>query len=263
MSNARAVLLGWGNSTEAQLLAYERLYGMLGLPATSAIPDTRAGLIRPDGFSRSLEPLARDLAAEGGARELLVHLFSDNGFVGWAALLDILSQTSGGRRAIEAVRGVVSDSSPGLWNVRGPRDFARRFALGMTPLVARRLDRDPTKPIPIVTPMLSVAFLGYQVVFRGSVKRMLGAAARVAALQPRCPHLYLYGEDDALVPPGDVRAWIAAQKGRGIDVEAHAFPGAKHVALFPCDPRRYRERIGAFVARVVRGSGPERTEAPA
>ena len=31
-----------------------------------------------------------------------------------------------------AIRGVVYDSSPGLWNVRGPFDFARRSSLYLT-----------------------------------------------------------------------------------------------------------------------------------
>lgn len=251
MAEARAVLLGWGHSTPAQLVAYERLHASLGLEPRSAIPDTRAGLLHEGGFARPLEPLARELAAEGGARPIVVHLFSDNGFIGWAALLAKLAATEGGRRARDAVVGVISDSSPGLWAVRGPLDFARRFALGMTPLVARRLDRDPAEPMTLVTPLLGAAFLAYQVVFRRAVRGMLSAADHIAAQQPRAPHLYLYGGADTLVPPGDVRAWIAEQRGRGIDVTAHAFDRARHVALYTSDPRRYRATIAAFVARAL------------
>src|SRR4051812_40547100 len=134
---ARVVLLGWGNATRSQLSVYERLYRLLGLEPSTVIPNTLEGLGRPDAYARSLAPLARELAAEAGARPIVVHLFSDNGFVGWAALLDALDATEDGRRARDAMRGVISDSSPGLWAVTGPLDFARRFSLGMTPAVSR------------------------------------------------------------------------------------------------------------------------------
>ncbi len=235
----------------SQLLAYERLYKLLGLEASSVIPNTLEGLGRADAYARSLAPLAAELAAEAGARPLLVHLFSDNGFIGWAALLDALDGTEDGRRARAAIRGVVMDSSPGLWAVRGPIDFARRFALGMTPAVSRMAKMGARERLPLVTSLLAFGFLGYQLVFRGSVRTMLSAGRRVEAKQPACPHLFLFGEQDVLVPPRDVRAWIARQRAAGMDVDEQAFPTARHVALFPNDPRRYRAALTAFTARVL------------
>jgi pimeloyl-ACP methyl ester carboxylesterase len=248
---ARALLLGWGNAMPSQLVAYERLYKILGLEPRSVIPNTLEGLGRSNAYARSLAPLAADLAAEAGARPLLVHLFSDNGFIGWAALLDALDATEDGRRARSAIRGVIFDSSPGLWAVRGPLDFARRFALGMTPAVSRMARLGARERLPLVTSLLGVGFLGYQLVFRGSVRTMLSAGKRVEAKQPTCPHLFLFGEEDVLVPPRDVRAWIARQRAAGIDAEEHAFPTGRHVALFPKDPRRYRAALTDFIKRVL------------
>jgi pimeloyl-ACP methyl ester carboxylesterase len=249
MPEARAVLLGWGNAARSQLVAYERLYGALGLEATSVIPDAGRGLVRADAHARALGPLARDL--EDDPRGAIVHLFSDNGFLGWASLLAALAATEGGRRARDRIRGVVYDSAPGLWNAEGRVDFARRFALGMTPAVARRLRLGPRERVPIVTPLLGAAFLGYQLAFPSIVRSMRESGERVAREQPRCPHLFLFGEDDALVPPRDVRAWIAAERSAGLDVDDVAFPGARHVGLYPKDPRRYREAIAAFLRRVL------------
>lgn len=247
---ARSVLLGWGNSKPSQLEVYERLHTALQLDPTSVIPNTVEGLARPGAYARSLGPLAAALAAEAGKRPIVVHLFSDNGFIGWAALLDALDATSGGRAARAAMRGVIFDSSPGLWAVRGRVDFARRFALAMTPAVARVANLGARERLPLVTPLLTGAFLAYQTVFRRSVGVMLSASKRVTAKQPRCPHLFLYGEHDVLVPPRDIRAWIARQRDAQIDVEAHAFD-ARHVALFPKDPKRYRATIKAFLQRVL------------
>lgn len=246
----RVLLVGWGNSTPAQLNAYERIYSPLGVAPRSVIPDTSSGLRDPNAYARALAPIADVLAAEGADRPLLVHLFSDNGFVGWAAFLEALASSPEGARVKKAIRGVVYDSSPGLWNVRGPVDFARRFALGMTPALSRRVGLGARERLPVVTKLLGAAFLGYQVAFPRAVAAMRSAGERVARLQPSCPHLFLYGGSDVLVPPDDVRAWIARERTAGIDVEDIEIPHGKHVALYPAEPRLYREALKAFVAKV-------------
>ncbi len=248
---ARALLLGWGNATPSQLVVYGKVYRAMGLEPSTIIPSTPRGITRADAYARELAPVAAELEAEAGARPILVQLFSDNGFIAWAALLDALDRTEGGRRARAAIRGVVLDSSPGLWAVRGPLDFARRFALGMTPAVAKRVGLGARERLPIVTPLLALGFMGYQAVFRGPVRVILSASKRVAAKQPRCPHLFLYGDQDLLVPPRDIRAWAQRQRDLGIDVEEHVFAGGRHVALFPKDPKRYRSLLTGFAARVL------------
>ncbi|MDB4944317.1 MAG: transrane protein 53 [Labilithrix sp.] len=250
---ARVVLLGWGNAQPSQLAAYARLYRSLGLdapPALSVIANTLEGLLRATAYPQAVVPLARELAAEP-ERPTLVHVFSDNGFVTWAALLETLAATAEGRRAREAIRGVVLDSAPGLWNVKGPSDFAWRFALAMTPALARRMKLGAREERSVLTPALAAAFLAYQLLFPGPVQRMIGSGRRVAEHQPRCPHLFMYGEDDAIVPPGDVRAWTATQEARGLEVVAEPFAGGRHVALFPGDPRRYKAALRTFTTRVL------------
>jgi pimeloyl-ACP methyl ester carboxylesterase len=246
----RVLLVGWGNSTPSQLTAYERIYAPLGLTPRSVIPDTRSGLTDPTTYARSMAPIAEALVAEGADRPLLVHLFSDNGFIGWAALLDAFGQSAEGARVKAAIRGVVYDSSPGLWNVRGRLDFARRFALGMTPALSRRLGFGARERMPVVTRLLGVAFLGYQVAFPRAVAAMRSAGDRVARLQPSCPHLFLYGGQDVLVPPKDVRAWIERQRAAGIEVDEVEIAKGRHVALYPTEPRIYRDALKAFVAKL-------------
>lgn len=234
----RVVLVGWGNATSTQLLAYERLYRSLGHEPRSVIPDTKSGLLDPNVYREALAPIASEI--DRSREPVVVHSFSDNGFVGWAALLERLETT-------EVIKGVVMDSSPGLWNVRGKRDFARRFALGMTPLASRVLGLDVRERIPFVTPMLGALFLGYQLLFPRAVRTMIDAGRRVAERQPKCPHLFLYGGKDVLVRPDDVRAWIALQRERGIPVKEELFEDARHVALYPADPRRYRAVLDEFL----------------
>lgn len=246
----RVLLVGWGNSTPSQLTAYERIYAALGLAPRSAIPDARKGLTDPTAYSRVLAPVAAALVDEGADRPLFVHLFSDNGFIGWAALLEALDESAEGARVKAAIRGVVYDSSPGLWNVRGPFDFARRFALGMTPAVSRRVGLGARERLPVLTTLLAAAFLPYQVVFPRAVVAMRSAGDRVAQRQPTCPHLFVYGGKDILVPAHDVRAWIERQRTVGIDAEAIEIPNGRHVALYPAEPRIYRDALKAFVAKL-------------
>jgi pimeloyl-ACP methyl ester carboxylesterase len=247
----RVLLVGWGNATPTQLTAYERLYAALGLAPRSVIPDTKAALVDPTAYLRALAPVADALAVEGTERGLLVHLFSDNGFIGWAALLEALASSESGARVKASIRGIVYDSSPGLWNVRGPFDFARRFALGMTPVLSRRFGLGARERIPVVTNLLGVAFLGYQVAFPRAVGAMRSAGDRVARLQPACPHLFIYGGEDVLVRPDDVRAWIARERAAGLDVDELEIPRGRHVALYPTEPRLYRDALKSFVGKIT------------
>lgn len=248
-----SLLLGWGNATASQLAAYERLHASLGLAPCAVLPSTSKGLFDPRAYREAIAPLADDLVA-GRTRVDLVHLFSDNGFIAWAALLDRLDRGGeGGARARDAIRGVVYDSSPGLWASTGKRDFARRFAGAMTPLVARALGRDVNEAMPRVGAALEGAFLVYQVVRPSAVRMMMGASEHVARAQPRVPHLFLYARNDALVPVRDVEAWIRLERTRGIPVTARCFGRARHVALYPDDPRRYKRELAAFVEHVRDG----------
>jgi hypothetical protein len=242
----RSLLLGWGNATSSQLAAYERLHRDLGLDATSVLPSTAAGLFRPTAYVRAVEPVADALLA-GTTTIDVVHLFSDNGFIAWAALLERLAAGGeAGARARGRIRGVVYDSSPGLWATTGKVDFARRFARAMTPLAARALGREATDPLPVVTRVLEGAFVAYQVVHPTAVRRMTSAESRIAAAQPIVPHLFLYARNDDLVPTRDVEAFIALQRTRGVPVVARCFGRARHVALYPADPKRYRRELAAF-----------------
>ena len=246
----RSLLLGWGNATAGQLRAYERLHQALGLAPRAVLPSTAKGILAPAVYARAVFPVAEAMLA--GEPIELVHIFSDNGFLAWSALLERLAREGdAGRRAKAAIRGVVMDSSPGLWATRGKREFASRFAGAMTPLVARALGKEPTAPLPAVTAALTAAFVAYQVVHPAFVRSARGAADLIAREQPLVPHLVLYAREDRLVPARDVEAWIARQRARGLPVTARCFGRARHVALYPDDPRRYRGELAEFLRRIA------------
>jgi pimeloyl-ACP methyl ester carboxylesterase len=247
----RVLLIGWGNARRSQLRPYEQMYAALGLEASAIIPSAAAGLLRPDAYAHSVEAAAAALTAEPEGGPTVVHLFSDNGFIAWSALLRALAGTAQGRRARDGICGVIYDSSPGLWAVRGPVDFAKRFALGMTPMVSQAAGLGARERLPVVTPLLAAGFLAYQAFFRGAVRSMLAASGHVTREQPHCRHLFLLGEADRLVPARDVRAWIERERGLGIETSELSFPEGRHVALYASDPNRYTGAVTAFVHSVM------------
>lgn len=279
------VLIGWANARASQLAAYERLWRGIGADTVGVIPDVRRGLFDRDAYPRAMRPIAQTLIAavqdarptadvtrdpDRTTRPVLVHVFSDNGMVGWAALTRVLGRTAPGRAVRDAICGVVFDSCPGLWAVRGPLDFARRFATAMTPVVARRLGtseaslpfleaelgRGPNARTPrriaLLHAGLTAGFVAYQPFFRGPVRVMKRAAHDADDHGPRCPRLFLYGQRDALVPAADIERWISRARRGGHDVTSVPFAEGRHVALYTTSPMLYRDSLNGFFARVTR-----------
>ncbi len=83
-SAPRAILLGWGQRDAVPARGLRRVYRSLGLDSSGVIASTVRGLADPHAYGRALAPLAGELAKEAGERPLVVHLFSDNGFIAWA-----------------------------------------------------------------------------------------------------------------------------------------------------------------------------------
>lgn len=241
----RSLLVGWGNSTPRQLAAYARLHRRVGFEPEAVIPVTTAGLVSQRLYDRTLEP-AREALSAGAC---MVHLFSDNGFLAWARLVATGAP-------LEAVRAVVLDSSPGLWAARTRAEVARRFSVGMTPLAARLLRREPTSYIPGVTPALYGAFLAAQALRPRAPERFAAAADLVLARGPRCPHVFLFGDEDILVPEANVRAY-AARAAAHVDVHLHLFRGAGHVSLYPADPPRYLRALEEAARMVSSAHDPD------
>ncbi len=252
MPHARAVLLGWADSTPSQLRVFERLYESLGIESLSEIAPIGAGLLHPKGYSQTAETMARVLTADLEPHPTLVHIFSDNGFVLWGALLARLSSTEKGLQFLRTVRGIVFDSAPGLWAAKGTIGLARYLATGTTSIITSRLGRNPIPPTRfLLTTALFGVFVGYRATFRRTVNALRTTVDQVRALQPHCPNLYLYGSADPIVLPRNVRAWVAGQRSRGIVCDMHEFEAARHVDLFSNDPERYRELLEAFASRTL------------
>ena len=66
-----------------------------------------------------------------------------------------------------------------------------------------------------------------------------------AAGDLHCPLLGLYGAEDPLIPPADVRAFEEAARRSGQPVEFRLYPEAGHAFLNDTQPERYRPEAAA------------------
>lgn len=74
--------------------------------------------------------------------------------------------------------------------------------------------------------------------------RVLGQLTRV-----RCPAFIGHGQDDHTAPPSN--AWLVADRLGTTDVEVHLFPKSAHILTKDFDRETLRERLRAFLQRVV------------
>lgn len=240
-----ALVFGWGGSTPGQLRAYARLYARLGFDTDLRIGNVLRGLLVPGGRESEARAVAREVVASQAraSRPIVVHALSDNGFLSLAALLEILSASAPGRRALDALRAVVLDSAPGLWAARRSGEFALTFARGVTPALLKGLGRRESLEHPVLTPVLRAGFGVYSLAFPSNVRRMVASGERVLGALPRVPVALLYGDADRLVPPASVEAFETRLRERGFVVRARKFPGSTHVAHFVRDPAAYEATV--------------------
>lgn len=236
------LLLGWGGSHPRQLAPYVELHRARGRSTHLYINDGVGLLWRHARVRRRCAEEAARLA--DGSGELSIHAFSDNGFIALCAIVAALRGSDAGRRTLARVRGVILDSGPALW-AAGPAEFARRYALAVTPTVLRRRS---ARPHPLVTPLLRAGFRAYGLLRPATMQRLRSAYPEVAADYPRCPHLLIGGADDPLAPAADVDAFASQLAARGMEVRRRSIATDVHVGSFRAAPDVYRREIDAFLA---------------
>lgn len=241
----QTLILGWGGSTARRLVPFTELHDARGGRARVFICDGFGSLFRFEQVYRSCEREADALLAAERGRGLLVHLFSDNGFVALCTLIDVLRRSAEGRGLLGRVRGIVLDSAPGL-HAADRAAFARRFALALTPPVLRSLRRPAREEHPLITPALTGAMRLYQMGWSSTARRLVGAYETSAAHYPACPHLFLYGKGDRIAPSADVETFAARIAGRGASVRVRRFDTGVHVGCHQASPAAYRRAVAEF-----------------
>ena len=234
-----ALLLGWGGSKDKNLRPYARIHESQGADVIVHIPAVLEQLRRPqlilDGAARVHDEVSQHL--ERSERSLVVHSFSDNGFLAFGAMLERAARSKSLWTTRLAV--AVLDSAPGLYQLDGPVAVGDAFARALGPLLARRHFPRRTALPRAVSLALRAAFSSYFALRPSVTAPMRGSARRFLDNYPGARAFLLYGSADEVVPPKSVEAFASDLSHRGVNVTRERFDGSAHVAHLLTDRRRY------------------------
>lgn len=251
-----SLLIGWAQATARQMAAYERLHRELGLVPASFLP-----AMTRDTFMARTEPverlrLAHQLIQNAHPHQkLFVHAFSDNGFMNWAALCELLRKLPGGADVIERVACVLLDSAPGMLDQEDDEALVHRILFALNPVITKRLGGAGQQMTSFAAAGLRPVLLGYLNVFPSIGRFIRQATQKLLRFGPRCPYSFWYGGRDELVQSDKIARFYDALRAEGIPIEVECFEEAGHVALLVTDPARYKQglRRVAEANGVIRG----------
>jgi len=237
------LLLGWGGATSRQLRVYGQWYEKRGFTVIPYIADVRS-ILRParvqEDLSHFAQGLAGDLAADG---PVIVHLFSNNGFIvyGW-----LLRHSGCGPHLRRRVVGHVMDSAPGLPEPLTAPRFVSTLRRAITPLL---LPNNVPGWIGRTAVLLGGPLFWSIYYLMPRVQRYMAAARpNYRGAAPAVPLFAVYSPADAVVPAAIVDAFVREEQERGCRVEALRFEDSPHVGHWVHHRAAYGEALEAFVS---------------
>ncbi|TCD67588.1 hypothetical protein EIP91_012218 [Steccherinum ochraceum] len=240
----RVILIcGWMDAKLRALLSYMTKYNAIYPGATQILVLSRQAATWASKANnlKALEPAADLLKgfglSEGTSPNTLVHVFSNGGGFQLMHLAEVLHQTpfSASESAAPSAGCLILDSVPGDASLRSslraftaPIKFLPMKLLAYIPLtmawcVLVGLTRITGKPDPIA-----------------SLRQFLNQHNFLPWFTARAPRVYIYSEEDLIVPSTAIEEHIAETKQKhGFPVTAEVFPRSPHVAHARTDPDRY------------------------
>mmetsp|Transcript_16612 Transcript_16612/g.27233 ORF Transcript_16612/g.27233 Transcript_16612/m.27233 type:complete len:169 (+) Transcript_16612:465-971(+) len=150
---------------------------------------------------------------------------------------------------IQRIRGVVLDSCPSDITP----DIATRGYVGALLAVARNMRSSVTGqrlPFPgyfhpTLTPVCANFFAWY--LSRPSIIAEQAKLKEILASNtPKCPHLYMYGPADELIPSSGIEEYMQTQRNRGIKVSSKQFESSNHVEHYRMYHDEYQKELLKF-----------------
>ena len=256
------ILVGWWGSNKKHMdRVTSELWLPLGVPVVAFVPSSRDLLTRMGSLADTFIAAAtgEDDAGLAQRARIIVHIFSNNGAMFYAALLRRLCRTDPqgmGKGAAmmlrESIYGVVWDSCPGAINVySGLQAMTARFhgrlpaasslqllALVVALMMSKTLHKISLRRIAIFL----AALLSYRLAemkFNGAFRKFL----RDVDL-PACQHeLFVYSEADAIISSRGIDSLFLSKRRRRGDgsISRLKFSDSSHVSHFKDHPDEYRE----------------------
>lgn len=237
---ALALLLGWGGAELKNLRPYARMHREVGADVLTHVPQVLSRIWRPARIVADAVRVHDAVVAQlAEGQPLVIHSFSDNGFLALGALL---AHGAAARSSLASrTQAVLVDSAPGVYALRSARELGDAFGRALAPLLARRHLRRPDLPRG-ATRALGLGFAAYFAVRPAVTRPMQRSAATAMECWPLVTTTLAYGDGDAIIPKASVERfadWLAARR---VPVRRELFEGSGHVTHLLADRRRY-ERI--------------------
>lgn len=208
-----------------------------------------------DVLTQNLIKWLRDESSQDEEKVVILHMFSNAGWLTYGALLDRL--TKEGDEFVKKIKGCVVDSAPAARN--DSQVWASGFAAAL--LKKKRAGTQmelqygdvgmPMYAKPSIKETTTLAVLeriSALVLKTPYVKRHLNHVVSVLAnKQPSCPQLYIYSSADAVIPANSVETYIAEQQKAGNIVHTCNFQSSPHVDHFRSFPEKYGEQLARFL----------------
>jgi hypothetical protein len=178
-------------------------------------------------------------ARAGLSTRLVLHAFSNTGWIAYARFVQILAA------AAVPVAGAVLDSCP------HPEPSSKVWAAGFVTAVRPGGAPDPKSALYRATRLFMRAWLGW-----GSRKAELARMVRDEREAAGFPQLYIFSANDHVIPARSVRAVVADRAARGVPVTALELADSPHVQHLREHAAEYEAALAAFDSALAARAAP-------
>lgn len=233
------LLLGWAGSETRHLESYAAWYKEQGLETCIHITQI-SGIADPSQAHTVIDFLAQRLRFNAANRQIIVHLFSNNGFFAYAALL---RHPLSGDLLRTNVCAQVFDSSPGVPEPLTTKQFAIMFQRALEGIF-----RKSGWPLRKLIGVVGGGAFGALYKLKGGIRDEVMASRPTLREQgPLAPLWAIYGPQDHVVPEKWIEGFLQECESRQIKVHRERFEGSAHVEHWLVHRGAYR----ALLNRVV------------
>ena len=215
------------------------MWSGVGAETVEIIPSLQSMLLAHQGWrgkgSAAVRQTVRLIEESAAGHEIVVHIFSNNGFVFFGSVLQAAPGIS------TKMSAVIIDSAPSYITPDN----------GATALLAavRRIEADKAAH-GVRWNILRGAMIPVMALLE---RRQNAAWSAWKAHCPRAPHLFIFSEQDAMVPPDDIQVF-ADEHTRHLDTlnqasEVKRWEAGKHCGLYLLNKARYLQEVMDFLQR--------------
>jgi len=241
------VLFGWLGAQPKYLEKYADLWKSRGAKVLPYTPPITATLF-PFQADRSILDFSKRMGEHVDPQpqpprpqppRVIYHVFSNGGFLFLGALIRATQMGLVPEWVLGSPSGIIIDSAPGEISV----DMAAR---GVGAAAFKEGSKGFEDRFPFFVDLSRSLFQFYlNIPF---IKNRIAEVKHAWEVHsPTCPQLFLFSEEDVLIPPEDIERFMLVQRNRGVQVSSNRWQGTLHVEHYREYPEEYIGELKQFV----------------